>query len=302
MQKIVVAIPCYNEAPTIGKVVSDFRNNLPQGKIVVFDNSSTDGSGEIARNAGADVVRVDARGKGRVIQRMFQEVDADIMVMVDGDDTYPADEIKKLIEPITAGDADMVVGDRLSSTYFSENKRPFHNNGNSLICRMVNSIFGSNLRDVLSGYRAFGKRFIRNAAFLSNGFEIETEITAYALNNGYDIVEVPVTYRDRPAGSVSKLNTFSDGWRIVKTLTALFRDYRPMAFFSLIAIVLGITAVAFLIPVFAEYFRTGLVARFPTLIFGCFLLTASLLSFSVGTILQVISNQNRRLLNKNNFR
>lgn len=295
MTTISIAIPCFNEAPTIGKVISDFRRAIPEASIIVYDNCSTDDTASIANNAGARVRHVSTKGKGRVIRQALRECDSDILVLVDGDDTYPASEVHKLIAAIKNGDADMAVGDRLSSTYFMENKRPFHNSGNTLICRMVNWIFSSNLHDVLSGYRAFNRRFIQNVVLISNGFEIETEITATALNMEFTIAEIPISYRNRPAGSVSKLSTFSDGWRIIRSLATLFRDYRPMAFFSLVAALLAIVAIIFLTPVFIDYFRTGLVARFPTLIFGCFIMLSGLLSLSVGIILQVIANQNRRM-------
>lgn len=295
MQRIIVAIPCYNEEQTIGKVVADFRNSLSQGEIIVYDNCSTDNTAEIARAAGAKVRSVPMRGKGRTIRQIFSDFDSDILIIADGDDTYPSAEVATLLAPIINGEFDMMVGDRISSTYFSENKRPFHNWGNTLITKMTNWIFGTHLNDVLSGYRVFNRKFVDNATLLSDGFEIETEITAFALSNGYRIGEVPVTYRDRTAGSVSKLHTFSDGWRIIKALVTLFRDYRPLAFFSCTSLFLAVVSLIFLVPVFVDYFNTGLVERFPTLIFGCFIMSASILSLGVGLILQVIVNQNRRI-------
>lgn len=293
---VAVLLPCYNEALTIAKVVSDFRKALPGATIYVYDNNSTDGTAEVARQAGAVVKTEFRQGKGNVVRSMFSDIDADVYVMADGDDTYPADEAAALIEPVVSRRADMAVGDRLSSTYFSENKRRFHGGGNLLVRWLINKLYGAEIHDVLSGYRAFSRDFVKNMPVMSKGFEIETELTMFALDGNYLIKEVPVTYRDRPENSESKLNTVKDGIRILRTIFTLFRDYRPLLFFSVVAAILAVIGIVMLIPVFIDYFRTGLVERFPTLIFGCFVLLASIMFFSVGLVLEVITNQNRKLL------
>lgn len=290
-RKIAVLLPCYNEALTIGKVVGDFRRALPDATIYVYDNNSSDGSGEIAARNGAVVRRVLQQGKGHVVRRMFQEIDADVYVMVDSDDTYPADEVLKLIAPIVAGEADMVVGDRLSSVYRTENKRPGHNFGNALVCGLVKWLWNYPVRDVMSGYRVFSRRFVKTCPVLSNGFEIETEMTLHTLDKRLCLVEIPVQYRDRPKGSVSKLNTLPDGMRVLKTIFNMFRFYRPLAFFGIMGMLLSVLSVAMVCPVFVEYFKSGLVPRFPTLIVACFLLTAALLSFVVALILDAVKKQ-----------
>lgn len=291
MNKIAVLLPCYNEALTIGKVVEDFRNALPEAVIYVYDNNSSDGSGEIAAKLGAVVRRVTQQGKGHVVRRMFQEIDADIYVMVDSDDTYPADEVQKLIGPIAAGEADMVIGDRLSSTYMTENKRPGHNFGNVLVCGLIKWLWRYPIQDVMTGYRVFSRRFVKTCPVLSNGFEIETEMTLHTLDKRMCLKEIPVQYRDRPKGSYSKLNTVSDGVRVLKTIFNMFRFYRPLAFFGIIGAILSIISVAMAWPVFAEYFRSGTVPRFPTLIVAGFVLTAALLSFGVALILDAVKKQ-----------
>lgn len=291
MDKIAVLLPCYNEALTIGKVVEDFRNALPEAVIYVYDNNSSDGSGEIAAKLGAVVRRVTQQGKGHVVRRMFQEIDADIYVMVDSDDTYPADEVQKLIGPIAAGEADMVIGDRLSSTYMMENKRPGHNFGNVLVCGLIKWLWRYPIQDVMTGYRVFSRRFVKTCPVLSNGFEIETEMTLHTLDKRMCLKEIPVQYRDRPKGSYSKLNTVSDGVRVLKTIFNMFRFYRPLAFFGIIGAILSIISVAMAWPVFAEYFRSGTVPRFPTLIVAGFALTAALLSFGVALILDAVKKQ-----------
>lgn len=290
-KRIAVLLPCYNEASTIGKVVSDFRRELPGAEIFVYDNNSSDGSSEIAKECGATVRRVSQQGKGHVVRRMFQEIDADVYVMVDSDDTYPADEVQALIAPIVAGEADMVVGDRLSSTYMTENKRPGHNFGNALVCGLVKWLWHCQVRDVMSGYRVFSHRFVKTCPVLSCGFEIETEMTLHTLDKRLCMKEIPVQYRDRPNGSVSKLNTLSDGMRVLKTIFNMFRFYRPLAFFGIVGMFLSVVSVAMVCPVFAEYFRTGMVPRFPTLIVACFLLTAALLLVVVGLILDAVKKQ-----------
>ena len=290
-KRIAVLLPCYNEALTIGKVVEDFKLALPDAAIYVYDNNSSDGSGEIAAKLGAIVRRVSQQGKGHVVRRMFQEVDADVYVMVDSDDTYPADEVHKLVEPVASGEADMVIGDRLSSTYMAENKRPGHNFGNILVCGLIRWLWNYPIHDVMTGYRVFSRRFVKTCPVLSNGFEIETEMTLHTLDKRMCIKEIPVQYRDRPKGSYSKLNTISDGFRVLKTIFNMFRFYRPLAFFGIIGAILSVISVAMAWPVFAEYFRSGTVPRFPTLIVACFLLTSALLSFGVALILDAVKKQ-----------
>lgn len=285
MAQIAVLLPCYNESLTIAKVVADFRRELPEADIWVYDNNSTDGSADLAEKAGAKVRRVRQQGKGHVVRRMFQEIDADVYVMVDSDDTYPADEVHKLIAPILSGEADMVNGDRLSSTYMQENKRPGHNFGNTLVCTLIRIFWRQRVNDVMTGYRAFSRLFVKNCPVLSKGFEIETEMTLHTLDKRMSLVEIPIAYRDRPAGSVSKLNTVSDGIRVLKTIFNLFRFYRPELFFGLVGTVLMLAALVFFLPVLIDYFRFGVVPRQPTLIFSGFLAIAGLLAYSVGLIL-----------------
>lgn len=291
---IAVLIPCYNEAKTIGKVVSDFKATLPDARIYVYDNNSTDNTAHEAESAGAIVRRESRQGKGNVIKSMFYEIDADVYLMVDGDDTYPAETAKELIAPIIDGKADMVVGDRLSTTYFTENKRAFHNCGNVLVRKAINRLFSSDIHDILSGYRAFSRDFVKNFPILAKGFEIETEMTIHALDKNLRIREVPVDYRDRPVGSESKLNTISDGYKVLKTIFSLFKDYRPMAFFSTIALLLLAIGMIMFVSVFIEYVQTGLVPRFPSLITSVGFLLAAILNLVVGIILDAITKQNRR--------
>lgn len=289
--KIAVLLPCYNESLTIGKVVADFRRELPEAVVYVYDNNSTDESASIARCAGAEVRHVVQQGKGYVVRRMFQEIDADIYVMVDSDDTYPAEAVHELIKPITDGVADMVCGDRLSSTYMTENKRPGHNFGNVLVCALVKKLWSQRVCDVMTGYRVFSRRFVKTCPILSNGFEIETEMTLHTLDKRMSLKEIPIQYRDRPKGSFSKLNTIGDGFRVLKTIFNMFRFYRPLAFFTAIGILLAAIACLMVIPVLTEYFSTGLVPRFPTLICVCFALTASLLSFGIAMVLDAVKKQ-----------
>lgn len=286
MDKIAVLIPCYNEEQTVAKVVRDFRAALPEAVVYVYDNNSTDHTAELAAAAGAVVRHEYAQGKGAVIRRMFREVDAACYVMADGDDTYPAEHAPQMVELVLAHQADMVVGDRLSSTYFEENKRPFHGIGNSVVRWSINTIFGADVRDIMTGYRAFSYQFVKSFPVLSRGFEIETEMTVHALDKRMQVENVVVAYRDRPEGSVSKLNTVSDGLRVLRLIARLFRNYKPLAFFGLIAAVLAVLSVAFLLPVLVDFARTGLVERFPTLIVCCFVLLAALLSLFSGLILQ----------------
>ena len=293
MSKIAVLIPCYNESVTIAKVVADYRAVLPEADIYVYDNNSTDGTDEIARQAGA-IVRYEYRqGKGNVIRSMFQDIDADCYLMIDGDDTYPAENARQMCDLVLGKGVDMVIGDRLSSTYFKENKRPFHNVGNRGVRFLINKIFKSNIKDIMTGYRAFSPLFVKNFPVLSKGFEIETEMTIHALDKNFLLEEIPVEYRDRPEGSVSKLNTVSDGIKVIMTIFRLFSEYRPLRFFSILAAFLTILGGGFLIPVLADYFRTGLVERFPTLFVcvGCFII-ASLL-FMCGIILHAVAKKHK---------
>ncbi len=293
--KIAVLIPCYNEAKTIKKVVEDYKKALPNADIYVYDNNSTDHTDEIARKAGA-IVRYEYRqGKGNVIRSMFKDIEADCYLMIDGDDTYPASNAKEMCDLILDKKADMVIGDRLSSTYFTENKRPFHNFGNRLVRGLINFLFESDVRDIMTGYRAFSYEFVKTFPVLSKGFEIETEMTIHALDKNFLLKEVKVGYRDRPAGSVSKLNTYRDGFRVLKTIGRLFKEYKPTIFFSLLSLLFLIISFAFGIPVFAEYFKTGLVPRYPTLIFSGFMLMIAIILFACGLILEVVVKKNRQL-------
>lgn len=295
MPKIAVLLPCYNESLTIEKVVKDFRAQLPDADIWVYDNNSTDGSGDLARAAGAKVRRVVQQGKGHVVRRMFQEIEADVYVMVDADDTYPADEVQKLIQPILNGEADMVNGDRLSSTYMTENKRPGHNFGNTLVCTLIRLLWGQRVHDVMTGYRAFSRLFVKSCPVLANGFEIETEMTLHTIDKRMSLIEVPVQYRDRPEGSFSKLNTVSDGFRVLFTIFNLFRFYRPELFFGTVGMVLLLIAAGLFVPVLLDYFQTGLVPRVPTQIFSGFVAIAGLLSFGVGLILGACKKQSDQM-------
>lgn len=294
MDKIAVLIPCYNESKTIGKVVTDFRKQLPEAVIYVYDNNSTDGTDEIARKAGAVVRYEFQQGKGNVIRRMFAEIDAQCYVMVDGDDTYPADQVKQMVDKVLINRADMVVGDRLSSTYFEENKRPFHNFGNSIVRASINALFKNDIKDIMTGYRAFSYRFVKTFPVLSKGFEIETEMSIHAIDKNMYVENVVIEYRDRPQGSESKLNTYSDGFKVIKTIIKLFRTYRPMRFFGLISVILFLLAMVFVIPVVVTYVKTGLVPNFPTLIVCGFATIAAIQSLFAGLILQTIYQKNRQ--------
>ena len=294
-KKIAVLIPCYNEAKTIKKVVKDYKKALPEATIYVYDNNSSDGTDEIARDAGAEVVYEYRQGKGNVIRSMFRDIDADCYLMIDGDDTYPAENAREMCDLVLNGRADMVIGDRLSSTYFEENKRPFHNFGNRIVRFLINKIFKNNVKDVMTGYRAFSYDFVKNFPVLSKGFEIETEMTIHAVDKNFKLVEIPVQYRDRPEGSVSKLNTYSDGFKVLKTIGTLFKEYRPALFFNIFAILFLIVGVILAVPVFIEYFKTGLVLKFPSLIFACFLITLSLLLWIAGIILQIIVKKDKQM-------
>lgn len=293
--RVAVLVPCYNEAATVGNVVRDFRGALPDATVYVCDNCSSDNTAAVAAAAGAVVIEERIPGKGCAVRTLFRKVDADIYLLVDGDDTYPAQNAPEMVARVASRRADMVVGDRLSSSYFSENKRTFHNSGNRLVRFLINQLFNVRLNDILSGYRVFSRDFVRNFPVMSNGFEIETEMTVHALERGYPIAEVIVDYRDRPAGSVSKLSTFSDGRRVLTTLMLLFRDYRPMTFFSIVSAICLVVGLAFFLPVVVEYWETGLVPRFPTLIVSCFILLFAMLLFFVGLLLDVVKRNNDRM-------
>lgn len=294
MKKIAVLIPCYNEAKTIKKVINDYKKALPDAFIYVYDNNSTDGTDEIAFKEGAIVRHEYRQGKGNVIRTMFRDIDADCYLMIDGDDTYPAENAKEMCDLVLDGKADMVIGDRLSSTYFKENKRPFHNFGNRIVRWLINKLFKNNIKDIMTGYRAFSYEFVKGFPVLSKGFEIETEMTIHAVDKNYKIVEIPVSYRDRPAGSVSKLNTYSDGIKVLKTIATLFKEYKPAMFFNICAFIFLIIGVLIGIPAYAGYFVTGLVEKFPSLIVSCFAIMISLLFFVTGIILQVIAKKEKQ--------
>jgi glycosyltransferase involved in cell wall biosynthesis len=297
MNKIAVLIPCYNEAQTIEKVVKDYKNALPDAEIYVYDNNSSDGTDEIARAAGAIVKYERRQGKGNVIRSMFQDIEADCYLMIDGDDTYPAEYAREMCNLVLNrdGGVDMVIGDRLSSTYFQENKRPFHNFGNVLVRKLINWLFNSDVKDIMTGYRAFSYKFAKSFPVLSKGFEIETEMTIHALDKNFVLKEIPVTYRDRPDGSESKLNTFSDGFKVLKTIASLFRDYKPLVFFNMLALVFVLIAAVLFIPVFCAYLDTGLVARFPTLIVSCISFIIGILLWVCGILLEVIAKKHKQL-------
>lgn len=295
MDKIALLIPCYNEEATISKVIEDYQRELPQARIYIYDNNSTDHTAKIASSCENVVVRREyQQGKGNVIRRMFREIDAECYVMVDGDDTYPAEYAKYLVEKVLCGQADMVVGDRLSSTYYSENKRPFHNIGNLLVCKSINRLFHSNIRDIMTGYRAFSYEFAKTFPILTGGFEIETEMSIHAIDKRMQVENVVIEYRDRPKGSVSKLNTYTDGVKVMQTILRLFRNYQPMAFYGVLSALLLFISVCFFIPVFLEFLKTGMVERFPTLIVCGFAVIAAMQSFFSGMILSNIVQMDRR--------
>jgi len=294
MDRIAVLIPCYNEAQTIARVVQDIHEALPEAVVYVYDNNSTDKTAELAKEQGA-VVRYEHRqGKGNVIRRMFREIDAECYLMIDGDDTYPLDCARKMTDQVLYEGADMVVGDRLSSTYFEQNKRPFHNFGNSLMRTGINWLFHTDIKDIMTGYRAFGYEFVKTFPVFSKGFEIETEMTIHAVNYNMQVENVIVEYRDRPEGSVSKLNTYSDGFRVIRKMLQLYRNYKPLQFFGAIGLLLGAAALLFMLPILGEYLRTGLVPRFPTLIVCGFMVLAGIQSFFAGMILEVLSAKDKR--------
>ncbi len=294
MDKIAVLIPCYNEEKTIAKVIADTKAALPEATIYVYNNNSSDNTETIASEAGVVVRNEYMQGKGNVIRRMFREIDAECYIMVDGDDTYPMDSTPEMVDLVLNHNADMVVGDRLSSTYFEENKRPFHNFGNSLVRFSINALFHSEIKDIMTGYRAFSYRFIKTFPVLSKGFEIETEMSIHAVDKNMLVENVVVNYRDRPDGSKSKLNTYSDGIKVLLTIFRLFRTYRPGIFFGIVASLLAVISILFFIPVLVTFAKTGLVPKIPTVIVCCFVMIASIQSFFSGQILQTIYQKNRQ--------
>lgn len=287
-------IPCYNEEKTIAKVVKDARAALPEAVIYVYNNNSSDRTAELAAEAGALVRNEYMQGKGNVIRRMFREVEAECYVMVDGDDTYPMEYAAEMVDKVLNHNADMVVGDRLSSTYFTENKRPFHNMGNSLVRGSINRLFGCNIKDIMTGYRAFSYGFVKTFPVLSKGFEIETEMTIHAVSNNMQIENVVVDYRDRPEGSESKLNTYADGLKVLGTIGKLYKDYKPLGFFTLLAVLLAAVSIVFFIPVLVDFIKTGMVDKFPTLFVCGFVMLAAIQSFFSGLILSNMALKNRR--------
>lgn len=293
MDKIAVLIPCYNEAQTIGKVVDDWKAALPEATVYVYDNNSNDNTAEIALEHGAIVRHEYKQGKGNVVRAMFRDIDAECYLMIDGDDTYPAEFARQVIAPVFERNADMVVGDRLSSTYFTENKRPFHNFGNSLMRNLINGLFKGNVKDILTGYRAFSYRFVKTFPIVSKGFEIETEMTIHALDKNMNVENVVIDFRNRPEGSESKLNTYSDGAKVLMTVARLFKNYKPMEFFGLLSLVLFIVSLCFFIPIIITFGRTGLVPKIPTLIVVSTITVSAVLSLFSGLILSTIASKNK---------
>lgn len=294
MEKIAVLIPCYNESQTVEKVVTDWKKELPEATIYVYDNNSTDNTAEIAAKAGAVVRHEYQQGKGNVIRRMFREIDAECYIMIDGDDTYPAEFGRAMVEKVLDRGVDMVVGDRLSSTYFEENKRPFHNFGNSLVRGTINRLFKSNIRDIMTGYRAFSYQFVKTFPVLSKGFEIETEMSIHAVEKNMLVENVIIEYRDRPEGSESKLNTYSDGMKVLATIVRLYKNYKPFRFFGALALLLVIISALMFAPVLITYVKTGLVPNFPTLIVSGFVALAAIQSFFAGMILTTLVEKDRQ--------
>lgn len=291
---IAVLIPCYNESQTIEKVIADFKTALPEATIYVYDNNSSDNTAELAARAGAVVRFEHQQGKGNVIRSMFRDIDAACYLMIDGDDTYPAEHAREMVAPILAHRAQMVVGDRLSSTYFEENKRPFHNVGNRTVRALINVLFKNNVRDIMTGYRAFSYEFVKSFPVLSQGFEIETEMTIFALDKNLAIENVVIEYRDRPEGSESKLNTVSDGLKVLRTIGRLFKNYKPLLFFSLVSLLLLLIAVILFVPIWIDFNQTGTVERFPTLIVAGFIGLTGIILFIAGLILDVITQNERQ--------
>lgn len=294
MEKIAVLIPCYNESKTIKKVIEDFKRELPEAIIYVYDNNSKDGTDKIAKKAGAIVRYERKQGKGNVIRSMFRDINAECYIMIDGDDTYPAEYARKMCDLVLKNGSDMVIGDRLSSTYFTENKRPFHNIGNVIVRKLINMIYKSDIRDVMTGYRAFSYQFVKTFPVLSKGFEIETEMTIHTLDKNMLVDNVVIEYRDRPEGSKSKLNTYSDGVKVIKTIITLYKNYKPFSFFSVVSIILFIMGTVFLLPVIIEYFKTGLVLKMPSFLTSVFLFICGIQSFFGGLILKNMVKKGRQ--------
>lgn len=294
MERIAVLIPCYNEAQTIEKVVTDWKRELPEAAIYVYDNNSSDETAAIAEKAGAVVRHEYMQGKGNVIRRMFREIDAEAYIMVDGDDTYPAEYGRQMVDEVLIKNVDMVVGDRLSSTYFNENKRPFHNFGNSLVRASINRLFASDIRDIMTGYRAFSYLFVKSFPVLSQGFEIETEMTIHAVHNNMSISNVVIEYRDRPEGSESKLNTYVDGAKVLRTIFRLYKNYKPLGFFSLLSGILLLISFIMFLPILVKFVHTGLVPNFPTLIVSGFIALTAIISLFVGLILSTMVEKGRQ--------
>lgn len=292
--KTAILIPCYNEELTIEKVIKDFRKELPEAEIYVYDNNSKDRTAEIAKENGAIVKHEYRQGKGNVVRSMFRDIEADIYVMVDGDDTYPAEEVHKLIEPVVNGEADMVIGDRLTNgTYQKENKRHFHEFGNNLVKKAINIAFDTNLKDIMTGYRVFNKLFVKNMPVLSPKFEIETEMSLHALDKKFIIKEIPIVYRDRPEGSVSKLNTISDGFKVLKTIIKMFKDFKPRQFFWLVAIIVAIIGLIIGMPVIIEFAKTGYIAKVPSAILATGIMIIALIIAQCGVILDTVVKQHK---------
>ena len=294
-KQVAVLIPCYNESKTVEKVIKDYKKVLPEADIYVYDNNSTDGTDKIAKEAGAIVKYEYRQGKGNVIRSMFRDIDADCYLMIDGDDIYPAENAREMCDLVLEGKADMVIGDRLSSTYFTENKRPFHNLENRMVRFLINRLFKNNVKDIMTGYRGFGYEIVKSFPVLSKGFEIETEMTIHAVDKNFKLIEVPVTYRDRPEGSVSKLNTYSDEFKVLKTIATLFKKYKPFTFFGILSVLCMIIVLILGAPVVLEYFKTGLVPKFPSLIVVCISLVIALLLNTTGIILEVITKKHKQL-------
>ena len=294
MDKIAVLIPCYNEEKTIYKVVTDFKAVLPDSTIYVYDNNSSDKTSELAEKAGAVVRKEYKQGKGNVIRRMFREIDAEVYIMVDGDDTYPAECAPEMVDAVINKNADMVVGDRLSSTYLQENKRPFHNFGNSIVRWSINNLFKTSIKDIMTGYRAFSYEFVKTYPVMSKGFEIETEMSIHAVDRNMQVENVIIEYRDRPDGSESKLNTYSDGIKVLLTIVKLYKNYKPFGFFTAISLVLALCSILLFIPVLSAYFKTGVVDRLPTLIVCGFVMVMAILFFAVGVLLSTLRSQDKR--------
>ena len=294
MEKIAVLIPCYNEELTIEKVIKDFRKELPNADIYVYNNNSKDKSAEIAKANGSIVINEYKQGKGNVVRSQFRDIEADIYVMVDGDDTYPAEFVQKLIEPVRNGEADMTIGDRLSNgTYQKENKRPFHELGNNLVKKSINILFSTNLKDIMTGYRVFNKRFVKNMPVLSPKFEIETEMSLYALDKKYIIKEIPIEYRDRPEGSSSKLNTVSDGIKVIKTIVRMFKDYKPFRFFGIISLIFLLLGLLVGVPVLVEFFKTAYITKVPSAILATGFISLAAVAFQCGIVLDTVTRQHR---------